>query len=330
MDNYRNILKYRSHLMGVAIIWVILFHIQIAVPAAWLVFLGKFGYGGVDIFFFLSGIGVFYSLKKNSIEEFYEHRLKRIYPSYIPIIVLTFIFYNVAHYQGISLGQIINWLKQLSGNFLMVGWVNGIPGQFNWYVQAILWYYLLAPFFMYCLGKVEKSKVKLALLFLLVMFLQFPFLGDNTIMMTSRLFIYIFGMYCACSYENGTLRSEKPIVTYGLMVMGIVVLVIVCEKFPDWLITYGMYWFPFFVIIPGLCNLLIRLFEWCEGTQIMKGIEKIGKASFEIYLIHILVFDFILKPLGVEVGWIWICVAILSVIAGLAYKKVMDVILMKF
>ena len=53
-----------------------------------------------------------------------------------------------------------------------------------------------------------------------------------------------------------------------------------------------------------------------------KGIKQVGEASFEIYLVHITVFDFILKPFGVVDSGKWILATILSIIAGMCYKKI--------
>lgn len=41
--------KYRSAWMGVAILWVVLFHMEVTLPWIHLQSLFKMGYGGVDI-----------------------------------------------------------------------------------------------------------------------------------------------------------------------------------------------------------------------------------------------------------------------------------------
>ena len=55
--------SYRGALMGVAIIWVMLYHLgDIDVSVISVIF--GVGYGGVDIFLFLSGFGLYFSLSK--------------------------------------------------------------------------------------------------------------------------------------------------------------------------------------------------------------------------------------------------------------------------
>lgn len=54
--------KYRSPLMGFAISWIIVYHYYLVIqPINLSVFPVRIGYGGVDIFLLLSGLGLYYS-----------------------------------------------------------------------------------------------------------------------------------------------------------------------------------------------------------------------------------------------------------------------------
>lgn len=61
---YKTLSKYRGVLMGFAILWVMYFHIPIksVTEVGW--FIHRIGFYGVDIFLFLSGLGVYFSLTK--------------------------------------------------------------------------------------------------------------------------------------------------------------------------------------------------------------------------------------------------------------------------
>ena len=61
---YSLLSKYRSQLMGAAILWVMLFHAQPPVPFAPLNALFRAGFGGVDIFIVLSAVGLVCSLSR--------------------------------------------------------------------------------------------------------------------------------------------------------------------------------------------------------------------------------------------------------------------------
>lgn len=41
----------------------------------------------------------------------------------------------------------IQAVQDFLGNIIMLGWINGLENQFNWYIQALLWFYFIAPFF---------------------------------------------------------------------------------------------------------------------------------------------------------------------------------------
>ena len=74
--------KHRSEIMGIAMVSIMLFH----QPFIWskydvfFRFFRFFGHFGVDIFLFLSGFGIAFSLKKNKLYKFYKKRFDRIVP----------------------------------------------------------------------------------------------------------------------------------------------------------------------------------------------------------------------------------------------------------
>ena len=64
---------FRRELMGIAILWIMLRHLPISSGYYYVLdYLMNLGYGGVDMFLFLSGFGLFFSMKKDSrIGSFY-------------------------------------------------------------------------------------------------------------------------------------------------------------------------------------------------------------------------------------------------------------------
>lgn len=85
--------KYRTELMGLAIVMVVFHHLTLRTSAGLLgkgyMFLRVTGAMGVDIFLFLSGLGLFYSFRKNpDIKAFYKKRLIRIIPTYVHLFML--------------------------------------------------------------------------------------------------------------------------------------------------------------------------------------------------------------------------------------------------
>ena len=94
----KNISRYRSELMGCAMLWIILFHlpqIPLVENNTIVLWISKgarifqwIGFYGVDIFLFLSGYGLVYSLEQNNLWEYYKKRMLRIFPGLIIISLL--------------------------------------------------------------------------------------------------------------------------------------------------------------------------------------------------------------------------------------------------
>jgi len=88
--------KYRNQIYGIAAIWIILFHglrLGKCALSKNLKFLSGYiehGNLGVEVFLFLSGIGLYFSLKNKSITEFYMTRLKRIL---LPLLLIDGIYW---------------------------------------------------------------------------------------------------------------------------------------------------------------------------------------------------------------------------------------------
>ena len=123
--------KYKTELMGFAILWVILFHSNIT--SSFIEPFTSLGYGGVDIFFFLSGYGLFFSSVKNdSLLSFYKKRFIRVFPTYMVVVFFT------------MLGLGIFTIKTYFINISTLGyWLN--ESYFEWYIPSLFAFYLWFP-----------------------------------------------------------------------------------------------------------------------------------------------------------------------------------------
>ena len=144
MLDTRAVSKQRNILMGIAIISIILFHYGAIynyydiknnpVSIALYSIIGPFG---VDLFAFLSGISIFYSLKKNTVKQFFVNRAVRIVPTYI---IIGGIFWLIKDVLVLNTG----WGQFLYDFSLLSFWGRG-ENRF-WYVAFILAMYLISPF----------------------------------------------------------------------------------------------------------------------------------------------------------------------------------------
>lgn len=134
--------KYRTQMMGIAIICILVFHSRFPLPYHTLpAFIANNGYAGVEIFFLLSGFGIYFGINKSqSTKEFYKKRVLRILPYYLPIVLLFSLIAVSAGFWTIS---------DLVNNMFMTGfWLNrGFKHIFDWYIPAILVMYFITPIY---------------------------------------------------------------------------------------------------------------------------------------------------------------------------------------
>jgi len=140
--------KYRNALFGIAILWIIMLHG--ARFGVYLGFLGKsnpinqfmrFGTVGVDLFLFLSGMGLYFSFSKNKeIIPFIKRRFVRILPTVFLISGIWWFYYFI-----ILNNNLADFLKRIS---LLCFWLGGGGGANNgiWFVSFILVFYLAYPY----------------------------------------------------------------------------------------------------------------------------------------------------------------------------------------
>lgn len=137
--SFGQVSAYRSHLMGIAIILVMAFHLKTTGVSV-----GRYGdwvlargYIGVDMFMLVSGLGMIFSLSREAgWKNFMKKRLKTVLPDYLPCV---FIY---------SLGEMYigrcGW-EMMALNLTTLSFYTGGTASFNWYIPCILVFYALTP-----------------------------------------------------------------------------------------------------------------------------------------------------------------------------------------
>lgn len=137
--SYRVLSKYRSELMGAAMLWVMLFHaFDLDLGFGILNYLRAAGFGGVDVFIVLSAMGLVLSLERHeqSYGAFLTKRMRRILPAYF-VVMLPYTLFLILH-NGAP------WSALVWNSTLLSYWVH-CTGAFNWYVGGIMAFYALTP-----------------------------------------------------------------------------------------------------------------------------------------------------------------------------------------
>ena len=281
------IFNYRNSWMGIATLWIIWFHSRLGVPIELLTYVKAIGYGGVDIFVFASGIGCYYSLAKNAdVVEFIKRRFWRIFPTYWCFMSVWLVYKVIT--AEIPFSAIV-------GNLFCVQSITGLGNGFNWYMGLLCIMYLLAPFFFGILKRIRSLRIHGIVIGLMLLFSCAFWCVDDMIIVVTRLPIFYVGMYFAQKAKEEKMSSNE-IKAWGILaILGFVLMYGFMKCDANILWAYGLYWYPFLLIVPGSCIMLSFFMEKCNGYRIGRCLNKslsyVGRYSFEVYLIEIFVFE---------------------------------------
>lgn len=320
--------KYRSELMGIAIIWVILYHLILAQDSPYSfgflnTILGN-GYGGVDFFLYLSGFGLVRSWNKclqqnqsHAINFFYKRRILRLAPTYIFICILYSVYQN-------------NWSTLFYSISTIGHWVN--HNRYDWYVPTILLLYLSFPI-LYKLIQQHKLKfIVISFIIILLTTVSFNYLStsnDLRMLSISRIPIFTLGIYhgiCPTNYFNKNYYFRNII----LMFVGLVLLFSLKHSPLHILFCGGLYQLTFLFITPGLCYIISWILNTIKFSILNRMISLLGVLSYELYLIHLKIIENIVKlPFWGEINhWLYfIILIILIIIISYMINKLMHIIL---
>lgn len=281
-------LKSRNLWIGIAMLWIVFFHSSLEIDSQGLVLFKNFGYGGVDICLFASGIGCYFSLEKDpDILEFLKRRVRRLGPVYLCFIIPWILW-------RLWISDMPGWA--ILGNLLGVQSLISWDYHFNWYIGGLVVYYFTMPYMKRLTDSCGKMWQDL-LVWMCIGVATIPFWGaHDTIVMLSRLPVVYSGMvFGKLAKEGYVLRFRDYLVSAIAVAAGAAVLVICQTSFPELMWNQGLFWYPFALIAPGCCVLVSAGAEKLDDHKIFRGIRKllefVGIYSFELYLIHVFVYE---------------------------------------
>lgn len=329
------LLRYRNIWLGIAMVWIMLSHSGLAFPSYVFVYLKMWGYGGVDICLFASGIGCYYSLEKDGdILRFQKRRLLRLAPAYLCVILMWCVHRLCT--DGIPLQAVV-------GNLLAVQGLTGLGHAFNWYIAGLVVMYILAPYLKSLADSLGQGwKHLLVVVGLLVLTVPFWNVSGYIIIVT-RLPIFYIGIYFAKQCSRGKQLHLRGLVFYTVATLaGLVLLWKSSHLFADILWSHGWHWYPFILIVPGLCIWIslagMALEKSGAGRWITGILGSIGKYSFEVYLVHIPLYELLTVQvpgwnLPFHANWLWLgtlpVVAVACVLLRAVANKISGVLCRK-
>ena len=310
----RDLSRYRNQLMGVAMLMVMLFHVGGMRHDTLLYCLSRCGNVGVDVFLFLSGIGLWFSWSKlrepsggtpqpivPALKTFFRRRYVRIYPAWLVVACL----YYVPLYADGKLG-LADTLLSIAANW---GFWEHDELTF-WFIPAIMMLYTVAPAYMELIRRHAVWRWMPVVAMLLCVLVQYwpPLhhaVGHLEIFF-SRIPIFLLGVNAGLWVADN--RRLEPSALWLLLVL-FVMSALVCVNFEDGLrgrfplFMERMAYIPLTVSVAMLmCRLLRRTPSWVGGA-----LAFVGGISLELYLIHIQFVLIHIQPL--HLGY-WLTAAV--------------------
>lgn len=318
-DNYLTFIEATSHhrteIMRVSMLAVILFH-QYFTSAIPFNFFHFFGYWGVDVFLFLSGMGIVNSIKKYPTSIYFKRRFTRILPSCILCGTLKYIIFNL-------FGTSIAVLKE-GLNICILSMV----GLDSWYIYTILIFYAIAPLLYIIIQKAPLITI-ICIAFLYIIngltvrpMVGFDWMSPEGILgwTIERLPVFTCGMMISIWKS-----LDRKILTYSFIFLILAIILKLLEKlctpFPVLQVCIMM------TLAIGMPSLIfITIFFLQYTPQVLKAIFSFfGTYSLEIYLVHGFIF-WALKIIYACISpWLLMPIAfILTCLSAYFCKKIVD------
>lgn len=287
--NINLISKYRTELMGISVLWVMFFHMHSRITVhPLLTFFQDIGYGGVDFFYLLSGLGVYHAYKGNAI-DFYKRRISRILPYYIPIVIIFSVYMYKINYIS---GEVV-----LTNIFLLSYWFN-LPGTFDWYIPGLLFLYLITPLYL------EYFKRYKNILFCIILILTgisyFLFVGtplNHLLIVFLRFPMYFGGIWLGYMIKerNGLELNWKAIGLCALSLLAGIGFLYYFFKFDPLFRTYfSETMIPFWFIAFPFCLFTAFMCSKIKMSLVHRVFLFFGNYSLLIYIIHVKMIEVML------------------------------------
>lgn len=277
--NTNELSNYRYTFMVGSMFLIALYHGFFRLPGISWIFMN--GNIGVDVFLFFSGYGLFFSLSKHSLHQYYRRRIIRIIPYYLPLMIAHCCIENYSIKETIFACLTLRY------------WI--LNEFYMWFVPAIIFLYFLAPILMYLYKKYGATV--LLLMAILSFFVSYIFKSPAKLLLFCRIPVFIVGMYFgSLSAKHKTLSQTQCRVLISIAAILIVYIVFNAEYAAD--TTFGERVFVF--LMPGLVIVLVKLMD-CFRAKKSRITNKPHKA-FDLIkqstLCYYLVYEFIYSNFG--------------------------------
>lgn len=298
--SYALLSRCRGELMGVALLGILLFHTYhlAVIPVPVIEWVKSVGYVGVDVFLFLSALGLSLSLARRPqrLGDYLFRRFVRILPTYWLVVGGYGLLLRLAGRMS---------LRTVLWNLSTLYYWFHIPNTFNWYVPALLAFYLLTPFLFRALERCRFRELLPALTWCLVLPVS-TFLGIKGYGYVND-FVYRLPVFFLGLLVGWYIARQRALTGRDALLWAALALV---SPLPGWFFPqHGIYFPPiltFALLCVPVCLLAAKLLSLAgEGGVLRRGLRFLGESSLEIYLfnvIFVLEYDFFAAFLDIGRG----------------------------
>lgn len=309
--------KYRKELMGFAALWILFFHEWIClfsqVPVLGQIeYLTKnFGYVGVDIFIFLSGMGLVFSIEKSTVLKFYSRRFSRIL---FPFIVVEAIACALSGYSFLEFIQMVTGYSFFATSIFTV----------LWFVPTIAIFYLLFPLYYRFFSKAHNqvfftiTAIEIWLLFSVKFTdtMRWDLFG-----VTNRIPIFLLGILLGWFGKNKDIvvnRSFK-ISMYITLLLGLYLCYLTNQRDFNFMVPLSNVAVPALLVAISLCFILTYVLDLRNFTVLKKILRFYGTISFELYCVQELLGKYVISWLAAKMPYVVVNLIFLIIVTLVAY-----------
>lgn len=267
----------RNVLFGLSTLIILFFHSSILIPESLPVlnFIQETGNIGVDIFLFLSAVGLYFSFsKKECVADFYKRRMLRILP---PLLLFTIIWFAFEGTVG---------LKAYLSNVFMLSFITQ-GTRIVWFFALLLVLYMLYPLIYHAIKKWDWIAAVLMLAAVVIANIFFarycPTGYDHIEIATTRIPVFLCGAFLADKIKN-----HKKISCIWLLISAAAALflLVMIYRHPNPFGCYTTICYAYCPLTIALVFLLSAFFSRFRIPFLSAFFIWIGGYSLEVYLLH--------------------------------------------
>lgn len=284
---------YRDELFGLSMLSILFFHYTedfvnafhkdlVGANSVLSFYRTEIGSIGVEIFLFLSGMGLYYAWNKmrGNYLDFYKKRFLRVLMVYLPVGILYWGWLDLIHEKN-------GWFSFFKNLSFFSFWTEGTKAV--WFIALILILYLVFPL-VYALfidpeGRAEPILFGIILVLTVgstqLLYVESPEIYGHIEIALRRIPIFLLGVY---SGEKIKKNSTWDFLTFSLFAIDVILLRVLMREQ-----IFNSFWNRYVVALSALflMQLLCIVFHKLSFPRFHKCLKWIGGMSLELYLTHV-------------------------------------------